>query len=1012
MLKRILLLSVIVLSLGVLAGQVHAQEALCAEVKIEILQELTMERQGFEALMRITNSLDSFSLENVSVSVNFADENGNPVVATSNTSASNAAFFIRIDDTRNFTELQQRADGLVENGTIAPKQVGELRWLIIPTATAAGQLKDGKLYFVGAQLRYSYGGKEEVVDVAADTIVVKPQPALTLDYFLTQEVTGDDAFTTQVEPPVPYTLGVRLNNSGYGYAKAVKIESAQPTIVENDLGLAVDFKILSSYLGDQPAAPTLLINFGTINPHSIVAGRWMMETNLSGKFTAFTASFTHADELGGELTSLLQNTNAHFLVRDVLVNLPGRDTVRDFLAYNPQRDLFVYESESTGLDHALCISCAAVTTVTASLMGQGITSNVSHAPTAGFSYAKVADPFNGTKVLERVVRSDGAVLNSRNAWLSKERAANGIAFNYFINIFDHASAGSYTLHWGGNLVDEPQPPVIQYIVDRVTHEGGSIGFLVQASDPNETIPNLTVKTLPTGAGFVNQAPNTGVLQWNPAVGQAGIYTLTFVANDGALTAERSVTIRVNPAHDIDGDGMDDQWELDNFGNLDRDGTGDADGDGRNDLQEFEEGTDPNVTEMIPGTPQILSPIFDADTLNSATAPYYPFLSVTNGNHGIGIDDVAVTFEIYSDEGLTELVALATVNEGNNITSIQFTAEHLIDEARFTDNHLYYWRARAVDSMNPSVFSAWVKSRFFINSANEAPSIPLISNPAIEGAVADVSPELIVINAIDRDRDRLYYSFVVYEESNPAVALAEVNNLAPGNNGQTRWRIPKVLTEDTRYLWQVVVTDEHGLSTASEWGSFLVSTTNHAPGNPQIISPLPMAVISDLEANNSYPLTLLNSIDPERKPVKYRFELDTLDTFNSPAKQSSGDVLAGQMQTVWSPQDLQDNTHYYWRAKANDGEVDSEWVTSRFTVSLPNQPPSVPVLQHPVGGITVPSTEVFFEVNPAADPEGTIVKYHFELYADQAMSDLISSITSITPQWQQEAALINQATYFW
>src|SRR5690554_1897336 len=174
----------------------------------------------------------------------------------------------------------------------------------------------------------------------------------------------------------------------------------------------------------------------------------------------------------------------------------------------------------------------------------------------------------------------------------------------------------------------------------------------------------------------------------------------------------------------------------------------------------------------------------------------------------------------------------------------------------------------------------------------------------------------------------------------------------------------------------------------------------------------MAVISDLEANNSYPLTLLNSIDPERKPVKYRFELDTLDTFNSPAKQSSGDVLAGQMQTVWSPQDLQDNTHYYWRAKANDGEVDSEWVTSRFTVSLSNQPPSVPVLQNPVGGITVPATEVFFEVNPAADPEGTIVKYHFELYADQAMSDLISSITSITPQWQQEAALINQATYFW
>ena len=72
-----------------------AAEELCAEVRIEILQELTMERQGFEALMRINNSLDSFELRDVSVSVNFEDADGNTVTATSDTSASDAAFFIR-----------------------------------------------------------------------------------------------------------------------------------------------------------------------------------------------------------------------------------------------------------------------------------------------------------------------------------------------------------------------------------------------------------------------------------------------------------------------------------------------------------------------------------------------------------------------------------------------------------------------------------------------------------------------------------------------------------------------------------------------------------------------------------------------------------------------------------------------------------------------------------------------------------------------------------------------------
>ncbi|HUL51573.1 MAG TPA: hypothetical protein VLU94_03200 [Candidatus Nitrosotalea sp.] len=44
--------------------------------------------------------------------------------------------------------------------------------------------------------------------------------------------------------------------------------------------------------------------------------------------------------------------------------------------------------------------------------------------------------------------------------------------------------------------------------------------------------------------------------------------------------------------DSDVDGMDDQWELNYFGTLSRDGTGDSDGDGVSDLREFQTGTDP------------------------------------------------------------------------------------------------------------------------------------------------------------------------------------------------------------------------------------------------------------------------------------------------------------------------------------------------------------------------------------------------------------------------------------
>lgn len=40
-----------------MADVAHAQESVCARVKIEIKQELTLERQAFDAEMRITNSL-------------------------------------------------------------------------------------------------------------------------------------------------------------------------------------------------------------------------------------------------------------------------------------------------------------------------------------------------------------------------------------------------------------------------------------------------------------------------------------------------------------------------------------------------------------------------------------------------------------------------------------------------------------------------------------------------------------------------------------------------------------------------------------------------------------------------------------------------------------------------------------------------------------------------------------------------------------------------------------------
>lgn len=57
--------------------------AVCAQVKIQVKQELTLERQAFDAMMRINNGLDTLPINNVKVTVNFEDADGLPVLASS-----------------------------------------------------------------------------------------------------------------------------------------------------------------------------------------------------------------------------------------------------------------------------------------------------------------------------------------------------------------------------------------------------------------------------------------------------------------------------------------------------------------------------------------------------------------------------------------------------------------------------------------------------------------------------------------------------------------------------------------------------------------------------------------------------------------------------------------------------------------------------------------------------------------------------------------------------------------
>src|SRR3990172_5755988 len=298
------------LILILMSGRGHAAQqyqGLCSYVKIEILQELALERVGFLATLEVTNNEGDASITDFSAALTFGESLSDGTIRDASD-----IFFVQPPKIRGITAI----DG---TGIISPGQKAIVEWFIIPKPSAGGTTPDGKLYDIGAQLAGSIYGMEisqDVLRVLPDTITVKPDPELDITYFQPRDVDGDNPFTTDiVESPIPFTLGVLVKNVGYGQARSVKIASEQPRIVENLQGLLVVPQLIGSRVDDQQTVSTsLTVNLGDIQPGRCRKGAWDMITTLSGEFTEFRASYTHAPELGGRDTSLIRDLNAWFMV--------------------------------------------------------------------------------------------------------------------------------------------------------------------------------------------------------------------------------------------------------------------------------------------------------------------------------------------------------------------------------------------------------------------------------------------------------------------------------------------------------------------------------------------------------------------------------------------------------------------------------------------------------------------------------------------------------------------------
>ncbi len=101
----------------------------------------------------------------------------------------------------------------------------------------------------------------------------------------------------------------------------------------------------------------------------------------------------------------------------------------------------------------------------------------------------------------------------------------------------------------------------------------------QQSANNTTFNNLT-----------GQSASSLTAVWTIA---GDYYRVIITPTDGQTNGAPFTTASVFVAVDADGNGINDDWEVTNFGHIGVDATADPDGDGQNNLEEFLAGTDPN-----------------------------------------------------------------------------------------------------------------------------------------------------------------------------------------------------------------------------------------------------------------------------------------------------------------------------------------------------------------------------------------------------------------------------------
>ena len=230
---------------------------------------------------------------------------------------------------------------------------------------------------------------------------------------------------------------------------------------------------------------------------------------------------------------------------------------------------------------------------------------------------------------------------------------------------------------------------------------------------------------------------------------------------------------------------------------------------------------------------------------------------------------------------------------------------------------------------------------------------------------------------------------MYDDADEPNLITSAAGLEQAASGFVEWTVDVALTEDAWYTARARATDEHGLS--SDWTvevAFLVTADQGAPAGVVILAPEDGG-----EVQTRSPLVVAGgAVDPEGQPLVYAVEVGTDPSFavadGVELPELDGEVAWDLAEDVV---ELPDNSWAYARARAGDGLLWSAWASVTFFVNEANDPPTVPVLVAPTGGVQAVDRPFDLVAAWSQDLDEDSLRYHFIVSSDPELTEPVVDV---------------------